>query len=180
MPSSSSRTRFNQRRSAPGELRFVSIPLRDDGWRGWLTAGLFALVAVAGALMSSSALMGALILAAFAIAARRLWLPTTYDIGPAGIAERFLGRSRRIPWSQIARYQPRPRGVLLSAVADETPLAAVYSQYVCTRQHRDALVQLVEFHLRGADSGGVSIESTVSGAGQREPTGQSSFELVRR
>ena len=150
MTSTSSRTRFNQRRQGPGELRFVSFPLRDDGVRGWLTAGLFVAVAVGAGLAAGSAAVGLVIFFALAIAARRLWIPTRYDIGPAGIAETHLGRTRRIAWSQIARYETRGRGVLLSAVADETPLAAVYSQYICAPNNRDELAQLVDFHLRGA------------------------------
>lgn len=113
------------------------------------------MAAVAG-VVAHSGLMGGGCFAALAIAAWRLWVPVTFEFRSRGVIYSVLGRSRRIPWTQIARYEVRPRGLLLFAEDDKSPLAALRSTYVQWNGQQAAIKEVVEFYTAAR----VSVAST--------------------
>ena len=133
--------------SPPAELHLESWPLRDEGVSGWvLLLGSAALATLAGYL-SESLPLGLLSFAALFAALWRLWMPRRYSLGPRGVAETVLGRTRRIPWTQIARYEARRRGVLLLATHEPTPLRTLQARYVPWGRHRSEVLEMVRYYL---------------------------------
>lgn len=107
--------------------------------------GLGLMASVAGAI-AESGLMGGVSFAALAVAAWRLWVPVTFEFGSRGVIYSVLGRTRHLPWSHIARYEVRPRGLLLFAEADTSPLAALRSVYIPWHGQRAAILEVVGFY----------------------------------
>lgn len=112
------------------------------------------LMAAGAGVIADSGLMGACCFAALAIAAWRLWVPVTFEFRSRGVIYRVLGRSRQIPWTQIARYAVRPRGLLLFAEDDTSPLAILRSLYVSWNGQRAAILEVVAFYMTARGSTG--------------------------
>ncbi|MBC8355403.1 MAG: hypothetical protein H8E66_25780 [Planctomycetes bacterium] len=131
---------------APRSVRVVNWPLRDGGLRAWgMLIGLGLLAAGAGS-VAQSGFMGGISFAALAIAAWRLWIPVTFELRSRGVISTVFGRSRQIPWTQIARYEVRPRGLLLFAEEDTGPMAAFRSVYIRWNGQRAAVLEVVAFY----------------------------------
>jgi len=109
-------------------------------------ATMLALVAVGAGAATKSSLMAGLSLVSLAVAAWRLWVPVTFDLGSKGVIQRIAGRARQIPWAQFARYQALPLGLLLSTDADPTLTAAVYSLFIPWTGRRDEILKVVEYY----------------------------------
>lgn len=125
--------------------------------------GLGLMAGTAG-VVAESGMMGGACFAALAIAAWRLWVPVTFEFRSRGVIYRVLGRSRQIPWTQIAAYEVRPRGLLLLAEADASPFALLRSLYVAWNGQRDAILEVVAFYMTARGSTGSTrtfIDATV-------------------
>jgi hypothetical protein len=131
----------------PAEVHLASWPLRDDGLSAWILLLGAAGLATLGGYLSDSLPTGLLCFAALMLAQWRLWLPIRYDLGPRGVAETYLRRTRRIPWSQIARYEVRRRGVLLHATHEPTPLRMLQARYVPWGRKRSEVLEMVRYYL---------------------------------
>lgn len=114
------------------------------------------LMAAGAGVVAESGLMGGGCFAALVIAAWRLWVPVTFEFRSRGVIYSVLGRSRRIPWTQIARYEDRPRGLLLFAEDDTSPLATLRSIHVQWNGQRAAILEVVAFYTAAR----VSVAST--------------------
>ncbi len=136
----------------PVELLLANWPLRDDGPLGWLVAIGAVAASVAVGWVAHSALMGVVSFAALSIALWRLWVPVTFELGPRGVVQIVLGRRRRIPWSSLARYQVRSRGVLLLADDGRGPAAALRGLFLRWGRHREVLLAVVERYLGHRES----------------------------
>jgi len=117
--------------------------------------GLGLLAAGAG-VVARSGLMGGGCFAALAMAAWRLWVPVSFEFCSRGVIYGVLGRSRRITWTQIARFEDRPRGLLLFLEDDTSPLATLRSIYVQWNGQRAAILEVMAFYT----SARVSVAST--------------------
>lgn len=124
-------------------------PLRDEGLRAWLMLGLLAALAAAAGGAARSWPMAVFVLASLAVAAWRLWVPVTFEVGPKGLVQTALGRRRRIGWGELARCEPRRHGVLLLWEAEPGPLTPLRGLYIRWRDQsqRDALIETLDFYL---------------------------------
>ena len=113
---------------------------------------LLGISATAAGWMARSALMGGLCFVALALAAWRLWIPVTFEFRSKGILYSVFGRTRQIPWTRVARYEVRPRGLLLYADHAPPPLAALRSLFISWRGERTAILEAVEFYMHYAVS----------------------------
>ena len=146
MNSSAKEPSANRLQQTPRSARVVSWPLRDGGFRAWAMLMGLGLIASGAGFIAASALMGGGCFAALAVAAWRLWVPVTFEFRSRGVIYTVLGRARQIPWTQIARYEVRPRGLLLFAEADTSPLAALRSVYIPWNGQRAAILEVVGFY----------------------------------
>ena len=138
----------------PRSVRVVNWPLRDGGLRAWgMLLGLGGVAAGAG-VVAESGMMGGASFVALAIVAWRLWMPVTFEFRSRGVIYRVLGRSRQIPWTQIARYEVRPRGLLLLAEDDTSPLTLLRSLYISWNGQQAAILEVVVFYMSARGSTG--------------------------
>ena len=137
-------------RSGPDELRLVSWPLRDGGLPAWSAVIACLAAPIAVWWLSNSLVAGLVGLVAVVLAAWRLWLPVRYELGPSGVTVTVMGRRRRIPWRQIARYEIRRRGVVLIPDVHTTWETAVHSLYVRWNNQRDRVLTVVDSYVRQA------------------------------
>jgi hypothetical protein len=142
--------------AVPSPIQIRSWPLRDEGVGPWLFVAVIVGLAVAAAFVARNAGMGAILFAAMAVAAWRLWMPVRFELGSRGIVQTVAGRQQRIPWSSVARFEVRPHGVLFLTDADPRLLALLRGLYVPCRRERKDVVELVEFFLKARISGGNS------------------------
>lgn len=148
MSSTSSSSTSAKLRVAPPDLHLAVWPARDEPGR---TLGLVALVlvmAVSASAVTGEGRSGLFAAAAVLLAGWRRWVPVTFDLGPSGIVETFLGRQRRIPWAVIARWQMRRHGILLLPDADPSPLDPWRGRYVAWNRNRAELLAILEFYLQ--------------------------------
>lgn len=131
--------------AAPKPIRVVNWPLRDGGLQAWLMLlGLGGAAAAAGWL-AGSGMMGGLCFVAMLLAAWRLWIPVTYELGAKGIIQEVLGRARQIPWAQLVNYEEHPLGI--SLLLDDTPaLAPMHSLFIYWSGQREELLKVIEFY----------------------------------
>lgn len=134
-------------RVAPPDLRLVNWPLRDEGWRAWGLLTVLAAAATAVGWKLTSLPAGLLAGTALAVAAWRLWIPVTWELGYSGITETVLGRSVRIPWTSIAGWREYRAGVLLLPEADAAPILALRGRFVAWRSQRAELLALLEHYV---------------------------------
>ncbi|MEX0818544.1 MAG: hypothetical protein WD070_03095, partial [Pirellulaceae bacterium] len=140
----------------PRSVRVVNWPLRYGGLRAWgMLIGL-GLMSVGAGVVAHSGWMGGVCFAVLAMAAWRLWVPVTFEFRSRGVTYRAFGRPRQIPWTQIARYEIRPRGLLLFAEQDTSPLSALRSLYIEWNGQRAAILEVVAFYTTAR----VSVAST--------------------
>lgn len=139
------------------QLQFSHWPLRDDGLLGWLYAAVCLVAPVLVWSLTRSPWVAAVVFAVLNLSAWRLWLPVHYDLGPKGIQQTVLGRTRRLHWNQIGRYDARQRGVVLYARNDTGPLSPLSAVYLRWGGRREALLALLEFYLTPRSPRGSSV-----------------------
>ncbi len=127
-------------------MQVVNWPLRDGGIWAWAMLGGIVAIATCAGLVANSRAMGGVCFAALAIASWRLWLPVTFEFRSRGVVTRVLGRSRQIPWSQIARFEVRRHGLLLFADNDTSPIASLRAVYVRWNRQRSEILEVVRFY----------------------------------
>jgi hypothetical protein len=147
---------------APPSTQLVNWPLRHDGVRAWLMAVLIIAAGVLAGMVSGNPVMGCVASAALAIAAWRLWLPVRFELSFKGVTQTVLGRRRRIPWSEFARYEERGKGIVLLPDAEPNPLAPLRGLYIRTGGQREEILEVLDYFLnREPDSA-----ATTHGAGE--------------
>lgn len=134
-------------RQPPNDLRLTNWPLVDDVLRAWATIlGVFAISIFAG-WWSDSILMGLVCFVVLQIPIWRLWIPVRFEFGSKGIGQTVLGRSSRVPWRMIARYEIMKYGVLLLPEDAAPPFSRLRGVYVRWRDHREQLTELVGYYV---------------------------------
>ena len=154
MSSSAKEPSASRPQPPPRSVRVVNWPLRDGGLRAWGMLIALGLMAAGAGVVAESGLMGGCCFAALAIAAWRLWVPVSFEFRSRGVIYGVLGRSWQIPWTQIARYEARPRGLLLLADDDTCSLAFLRSLYVSWNGQRAAILEVVTFYMTARGSTG--------------------------
>jgi hypothetical protein len=81
---------------------------------------------------------------ALLITLRRAWLPIRFRVDAQGIIRQVSGRSRRVPWSAIARYEVCSRGVVLFPQGADYRIAAGQGLFIPWGGRREELMGLVE------------------------------------
>ena len=97
---------------------WVCHPLVEEPWpkSAALAAAILAFSALA-AVAFEGLLYGAIALAVLSGSMSRFLLPTSYELGSAGIAVNHLFRRRLRPWEEMRRIEVRKDGVFLSPFA---------------------------------------------------------------
>lgn len=72
------------------------------------------------------------------------FLPTRYELGPEGLAIRFLGITTRAPWSRFRRFYPHSVGVHLSTFEVPSPLDPFRGLFLRFRGNREDVVARLE------------------------------------
>lgn len=85
----------------------------------------------------------ALSITALLVVMRRVWLPIRFRVDAQGIIRQVSGRSRRIPWSAIARYEICSRGVVLLPHGADYRLAAGQGLFVPWAGRKDEILALL-------------------------------------
>ena len=117
---------------------------------------LFGLGSTMAGFVAQSAAMGGLCFVVLALAGWRMWVRMTYDLSSRGIICTVIGRSRQIPWAQIADCEIRKGGLTLYPINGRLFNARVGGIYIRWNEQREAILEVVEFYMRQR----VSIEST--------------------
>ena len=104
--------------SDPARCAWVCHPLVEEPWpkSAALVAAILAFSALA-AVAFEGLLYGAIALAVLSGSMSRFLLPTSYEIGAAGIAVSHLFRRRLRTWEEIRRVEVRDDGLFLSPFA---------------------------------------------------------------
>ena len=102
----------------PARCAWVCHPLVEEPWpkSAALVAAILAFSALA-AVAFEGLLYGAIALAVLSGSMSRFLLPTSYEIGAAGIAVSHLFRRRLRTWEEIRRVEVRDDGLFLSPFA---------------------------------------------------------------
>jgi hypothetical protein len=82
--------------------------------------------------------------AMLAVSLARYFLPTWYELGEAGVAVRFLGRVRAVPWSQVQRVATHREGVFLSPFERPSRLDPFRGTFLRFAGNADEVVSFVE------------------------------------
>lgn len=148
MPGSSQATTIRPRQ-APRDVQLRTWPLVDGEPLAWGCLLGAALLFGAAAYASSSVATGAVLAALVLMSVWRWWVPIHTEISAAGVTQRVLGRSRRIPWTAIGAIERRPQGLLILRGRGAAPLAALRGLYLPYRDHKADMLALVDFYLAG-------------------------------
>lgn len=119
-------------------------PLRDDGPAAWLVLIAAVAISVGVGILSSSVIAGGVSMFALAVSLWRLWLPVRFEIGPRGIAQQVFGSRRLIIWRNIPRVEIREQGIIFHASSNPSRFALLRSIYVRDRDHRRAILDILE------------------------------------
>ena len=112
-----------------------------------MTLAVLVAVSLAVGWKLESVLSGGLAAVALAVAAWRLWLPVTWDLGYGGVTETVMGRAVRIPWTAIAGWREYRSGVLLLPEADTAPILALRGRFLAWRNRRADVMALLEHYV---------------------------------
>ncbi|MFM8252395.1 MAG: hypothetical protein ACKOBW_12420 [Planctomycetota bacterium] len=134
-------------RVAPADLHYSAWAPRDAPWRTLLQLLVSTILVVAVDGAGSGRGLTIFVVAALLLVSGRQWFPVWYEIGPAGIVESTWWGSRRVAWSQIARWRPLRDGALLLPDWDDTPLAAWRGRWLPWNGRREPLLALLEFYV---------------------------------
>ena len=105
----------SQTTTDPALCSWICHPLVEEPWPR--SAALVAAILVFSGLAwfaFEGLLYGAISLAVLTVSMSRFLLPTSYEVGAAGIAVSHLFRRRLRPWEQVRRIEVRQDGLFLS------------------------------------------------------------------
>lgn len=148
MSSTTQREPNLQTAAPPANLQLVNWPLRDDGVSGWIFLAFVMGVAAAIGLITKEAGLALVSFAIMSVAMWRMWIRTTFELGPKGVLQTHWGRrKRRIVWSAVRRCRVQRRGVLLLFDDDPSPLSNAMGLYIRWCDHRDELLAIVRYYI---------------------------------
>ena len=132
------------------------VPL---AWRSWPVIDSPAeFVCLVGAMLgvpyvvwdaTGSPIAALLCTAALATVVWRNFVPTLFEIGALGVTERFVGRTRRIPWISIDRFVVGRKGAFLSSAG--APLEVLRGFYLPWGPHREQVLTTLRYYLPRAE-----------------------------
>lgn len=147
MSSLSDRTTGDRLRRPPPAVRWQSWPVRDEPLQALLAASA-ALVAAAAAYWVVGRAHLALLAAAMVAASMwRSLVPTTFELSSEGIDYAVLWQVRRIPWSEVRRYEIRDSGILLLPYSDRSALDSFGGIYLPWGDQRSEILAQVTYYL---------------------------------
>jgi hypothetical protein len=149
MPYSSQATTVARARQTPRSVSVRSWPLGENARAAWglltVAALTFALAAIAAASIPTGIVLAGLLL----LSGWRLLVPVRFEIGAAGVTHTTLGRTRRIPWSEIASVDRRPNGVFLARDGEYGLWGAPRGLFIPYQGHKSDLLTSFDFYLSG-------------------------------
>ena len=135
-------------RVAPEEISYRSWPLREGDRGAWITMGVIVATTLLALWVAESLAMAALTLGSLLAVSWQTWLPTSVQIGPAGIQLSTLGRRRRIPWTSIRHYEIGRHGLLLSPDVAQNAFSPLRGLYLPWAGQRSQVLANFEFYLQ--------------------------------
>ena len=131
-------------------LSWRSFPVADDFPRSLLLIAAAGAACVGIALSFRGAGYGLLSAALLGLSLARYFLPTWYELGEAGVAVRFLGQERRIPWAEVKRATVHRAGVFLSPFERPSRLESFRGTFLRFAGNAEEVVSFVERRLAAA------------------------------
>lgn len=108
-----------------------------------------ALVFAAAAYASRSAGTAATLAGLMLLSLWRLYLPVQFELSAGGITRTVLGRSRRVPWSNVGCVLRRESGVIVLRDWENGPLALLRGIYIPYNNHKLDVQAVFDFYLAG-------------------------------
>ncbi len=127
-------------------LGWRSWPLREDRAHAAMVLLGVLLVGVLVSLLSGRVFLGGLAAGVVALSMWRFFLPVVFEIDHRGLNQWLLGRRRHIPWTAVKRHQVCTAGVLLLSQKDEDRMCPLRGLYVPWSEHRQELLDFIEYH----------------------------------
>ena len=128
-------------------LRTTRWPLVGDRLAVATVVLLVLLVADIVAVETASWTLAGTCLAAMLLSTWRMWLPISWEFGPAGVTQRVLRHQRIIPWKRFSRYEVFDRGVLLLQHNDPGPLARLGAVFIDCGNQRDDVLSVLDYYI---------------------------------
>jgi hypothetical protein len=136
-------------RAAPATLKISDWPLRDEPLQSGLLVALVLAISAIGAVAVQHIGMALILFGLFGAMLGRVWFPAVFEMGSKGVIQTRLGRKRRVPWTEFARYEIHTRGMLLCADLEPNPFSAWRGLFIPWDDKRDEVLAVVEFYLHG-------------------------------
>lgn len=133
------------RRSPPPPVTWRSWPLEEGGGPMWLLLALTIVVATAVGLETASPRWALAACLLIGFASWRFFVPTYFELGPAGVNQEVFGRRRRLAWRDIGRCEICRQGVFVSAGRGLTSL--VTGLYLPWGAKREEVLVLVDYYV---------------------------------
>jgi hypothetical protein len=145
------------RPTPPAPLWWQSWPLREGGAAAWTLLGFIVAMALAAGLTTRSMAWPLVVCGILCLAAWRFFIPVVYEINGLGITEEVFGRRRRIAWRSVRTCEICRQGVFVSTTDG---ISASWSGlYIPWEGHREQVLALVAYYLRGAFPGSAPVHS---------------------
>ncbi len=78
-----------------------------------------------------------------AVAGWRFFVPVTFELNSEGVHQWFLGRHRRIPWTEVRRHRVFRSGTLLLPYERDAPIDVLHGLFLpWGRRREESLAQL--------------------------------------
>ncbi len=123
-------------------------PVADHWTNRWLPllviVGIFGVVWLVSGLFWTALLAAAIVLACM----WQTFVPVYYELGPAGIRTRRLGRQQLQTWQSIRHCRFLQQGLLLLPDRATTDFDRLRGRYIAWNQHGDAVRRLTSYYLR--------------------------------
>ena len=128
----------------PQKLAWRSHPVVDDFPRSLFLVAVAAAVCVGVGLSFGGAGYGLLAAALLFGSLARYFLPASYELDAVGVTVRFLGRTRRVHWSEVRRVAVFRQGVHLSPFERPSALDPFRGTFLRFAGNADEVVIFVE------------------------------------
>jgi hypothetical protein len=147
MPSLADPTNSSWTDEPPPLVRWRSWPLRENP-----LIGMLALAGLVGAGMYVYWATGRMHLAigaalALAVAGWRFFVPVTFELNSEGVHQWFLGRHRRIPWTEVRRHRVFRSGTLLLPYERDAPIDVLHGLFLPWGRRREEILAQLRYYL---------------------------------
>ncbi|MFT5525731.1 MAG: hypothetical protein ACI9HK_003701 [Pirellulaceae bacterium] len=135
------------------EMFLANWPLRDESPGSWVLATLCIAGPLVMGALCENLLVGGIGAVVICLVFWRLFTPVSFLLGPNGIMETAMGRSRKSSWRQYATFMRKPNGVLLVPLSPDGNPPVMRGTYIYAGRRREQLIELLGVHLTETGTG---------------------------